>query len=187
MSPRVALLALTLAVLTPAGQVLAQTAATPAAAVEATPPPVATLKDLVVRTVQACRDEQQGKQLLFASARQLGYAGTITNGLFKTVEGQSVKLAIEKRGCQLSFIASPKPFGEMVDALLAQARGWTPPQQVLDQRKPLKQDDGDSLRTFAGWQSADQRHAEILIIDEPDPASKTPRAGYAIAYARVEQ
>jgi hypothetical protein len=178
-----AALALTFAILAPLNSGSAQTS--PAPPVET--PPITSLKDLVVRTIQACRDEQQGKQLLYASARQLGYAGNLTYGLFKTVEDQSVKLQIEKQGCRISFIASPKPFGETIDALIAQSRTWTPPQQVLDQRKPLKQDDGDSLRTFVGWQSDDHKHAELLIVDEPDAGSKTPRAGYALAYARVEQ
>ena len=157
------------------------------AAEPATPPPAASLKDLIVQTVQACRNEQEGKALLFVSAQALGYRGGYTFGFFQQAEGQSVKLDIQKDGCRLSLIASPKPFGETLGALVAQAQGWTPPLKVLDQHKPVKQADGDSLRTFAGWQSDDRKHSEVLIIDEPDPASKTSRAGYVIAYGRFEQ
>lgn len=167
----------TLVLLTSAGPASAQTA-----------PPIASLSDLVVRTIQACRDEQDGKGMLFVSAQKdLGFGGSFAFGFFREIEGQKVRLEIQKDGCRLSFANSPAPFATTVDALAVQSRTWTHPQQLYDNRISLKKDDGDSLRSFIGWQSKDKKHMEALIVDEPDPTSTHSREGYIVAYGWFEQ
>lgn len=126
--------------------------------------------------------------MLFVSAQKdLGFGGSLTFGFFREVEGQKVKLEIQKDGCRLSFATSPAPFGPTVDALASQSQSWNPPQRLYDNRKPLKQSDGDSLRSFIGWQSEDKHHMEALIVDEPDPSSAHSRDGYIVAYGRFGQ
>ena len=126
--------------------------------------------------------------MLFVSAQKdLGFSGSFAFGFFREVEGQKVKLEIQKDGCRLSFAKSPAPFAPTVDALAAQSQTWIHPQQLYDNRKPLKQDDGDSLRSFMGWQSQDRKQSELLIVDEPDPTSAHSREGYIVAYGWFEQ
>lgn len=126
--------------------------------------------------------------MLFVTAQEnLGFGGSFAFGFFREVEGQKVRLEIQKDGCRLSFAKSPKPFGPTVDALAAQARTWPHPQRLYDNRISLKNDDGDSLRSFIGWQSEDRKEMEALIVDEPDPTSTHSRDGYIVAYGRFEQ
>ena len=126
--------------------------------------------------------------MLFVSAQKdLGFGGSFAFGFFREIDGQKVRLEIQKDGCRLSFTKSPAPFSTTVEALTAQAQTWVHPLQLYDNRQSLKQDDGDSLRSFIGWQSEDRKHMEALIIDEPDAASTHSRKDYIVAYGWFEQ